>query len=443
MSTGGAEDTIAAIATAVGAGAIGIIRLSGGSAGAIAARLIGRQPAELRERGVVHGWARAPRDGDLLDEVLVLWMPGPGSFTGEDVAEIQAHGGPVNLGVLLRTVVGLGARSAEPGEFTRRAFENGRTDLTRAEAVAEVIAASSEQALRAARGRLAGGVARRVEGLRATLADLLAELEVSIDFPEEIQELPDSEGWSERASQVGRDCTALAASFATGRALRDGVEVALVGAANVGKSSLLNALAGEERALVAAEPGTTRDYVEARLIWEGVPVTVIDTAGEREVGEGIERRGLELGQERAKRADLRLRVLDASCEVARGMVNQGPEEMLVWNKADLRSPPEGMLAVSALTGGGLAELRQAILGRCLGGVAHVEGEIVASERQRGLLLEASDACTRAAQALGNGREAELAASDLRAAATALAAIMGKDAQRSTLDAIFARFCVGK
>ena len=418
------------------------MRVSGPRAVAVAAALIGR--AALDDRRMTFGRARDPATGERLDEVLVVAMRGPRSYTGEDVAEVHGHGGSVNLMRLLRAALALGARPAEPGEFTRRAFLSGRLDLARAEAVADVIAAASERALRAAHGALAGAVGARVAAARADAVALLAEVEASIDFPEEDLDFLPAEVVAARAEVVAAAAAALAATYATGRALRSGIEIAIVGPPNVGKSSLLTALVGEERAIGAAEPGTTRDYVEARVVWDGVPVTLIDTAGERaaegEPGGTIERRGVELGRARAARADVVLAVREAGADAP----PVGERGLVVWNKIDLRAAPAGGLGVSALTGAGLAELRRAVLARVLGEAGEGSEEVlVSSERQKALLDEATAAARRAADAARAGRPAELVAADLREAAARLGAITGEEVGEDVLRALFSRFCIGK
>ena len=297
--------TIAAIATPPAAGGIGVVRISGPAAVGVAARVLGREPGALEDRRVTHGWARDPDSGGRLDEVLCLVMRGPRSFTGEDVAELHGHGGVINMRRLLAAVLAAGARPAEPGEFTRRAFESGRLDLTRAEAILGIIEAASDRALRVAQAQLAGRLGERVASLRSEATELLAELEASIDFPEEGLELGMRAALGGRAGGVGAACRALAETFAAGRAVREGIAVALCGEVNAGKSSLFNALVGRERALVSEEPGTTRDFVEAEVVWNGIRVTLIDTAGRRDARSELEGRGIELGEARAREADSR------------------------------------------------------------------------------------------------------------------------------------------
>ena len=475
--------TIAAVATPPGNGGVGIVRLSGPRAGEIVAAMIGRTAAELEDRRLVRGVARAPGSGERLDEVLAVIMRGPRSYTGEDVGELHGHGGAQNVARLLAAVLAAGAQPAEPGEFTRRAFENGRIDLSRAEAVAAVIGAASERALRAAQTQLAGALGAREAAEEGRVLELLAEVEAAIDFPDEALVTSGRTELAAAAARLAEHLRTLARSHGEGRALAEGITVVLVGATNVGKSSLLNALLGEERVLVSSNPGTTRDYVEVRMEWNGFRVTVVDTAGERAAGERAageradvvacgdagaaapssssacggartevdvrdlasadEARGIELGRARAVRADVVVRVHDAA--VVRGTAGCATAaELEVWNKADLAAPPEGTLGVSARTGAGLDELRQAILARVVG--APTEGDesgVVTTERQRAALSDAADALARGAAAAVAGRSSELVAADLRVAATALARIRGIDVGEGVLDQIFARFCIGK
>jgi tRNA modification GTPase len=436
------DDTIAAIATPPGSGGVGIVRVSGANALALLAKITRRDAAAWEDRRLVRALVHDPTSGERLDDVLAVAMRGPRSYTGEDVVELHAHGGALNVARILRAVLAAGARAAEPGEFTRRAFAGGRMDLTKAEAVAAVIGASSERALRAAHGQLAGALGARVESLRAEVAGVLAEVEASIDFPDEGLEFASEAQLADRLRGVHAHVTQLAATYGTGRALREGITVALVGRPNVGKSSLLNALCGEERALVAAEPGTTRDWVEARVVWEGIEVTLVDTAGDREAEGDVERRGVALGRARAARADVVVRVEDVSEAGGARVDHDGA--LVAWNKTDLAAAPAGALGVSAATGAGLPALRAAVLARVLGAqVDGADGELVATERQRGELITAGAALAQAVEALVARRPPELVAADLRIAASALARIHGVDVGAEVLSQVFARFCIGK
>ena len=457
-------DTIAAIATAAGAGGVGIIRISGPDAEAVLRRVAPGLPAQMESHRLT--LARVVLAGEVVDQALVVLMRAPRSYTGEDVAELHAHGGAVHLGRLLEGVLAAGARAAGPGEFTRRAFAAGRMDLTRAEAVADLVAAEGERAVRVAAAQLAGGLEKRVRGLRAELVALLAEVEATIDFPGEGLELIERGELARRAGLVAAGARALAETFRVGRVLRDGLEVALVGAPNAGKSSLLNALVGRERAVVSAEPGTTRDFVEARVSWAGAAVTLIDTPGEREVG-GVEGRALELARVRAEEADVRVVVVDAvgvgqnrrqetgGRQQAAGNGGDGGEraEVVVLNKWDLVGEAEravarewgaGAVEVSALTGAGLGELVAAVLK--VGGVSEgggEEGVVVTSARQAELLAGCAVAATAASEGAGRGAHEELVAADLRAALVALSAVLGEGVGEDVIDAVFARFCIGK
>lgn len=434
-------DTIAAIATARGAGGVAIVRVSGPEAIAIVAGMVGQGAAELPDRMLVHGVAR-DRGGARLDEVLVVAMRAPRSYTGEDVAEVHGHGGTVNAGRLLREALERGARLADAGEFTRRAFEHGKVDLAAAEGLLGVIEAASERAWRVAQGQLAGALSETVAGLRGQATTLLAEIEACVDFPEEGLEFLATTQVGATARALAARCEALAGTFRLGRALRDGIEVALVGPVNAGKSSLLNALVGRERALVAAEPGTTRDYVEVRVEWDGIAVTLIDTAGERSTTSEVEERGIALGRERAANADVRVWIDETGQGSPTSTAAAGT--VLVRSKADLGGEtPAGALATSARTGAGLDALRARIL-EVAGAVG--EGDdavVVTSERQRGLLERASRGLARAADAIAAAMPAEVVAVDARDALSALAAVTGDEVGEDVLDALFARFCIGK
>ena len=415
-----------------------MIRLSGPDAIAIAARLVGRNPDQLEDRRLVHGVVRDTA-GDRVDEVLVVAMRGPRSFTGEDVAELHGHGGAVNLARLLAAVLAAGARAAEPGEFSRRAFDNDRLPLDRAEALLAVIEAGSERAWRIAQAQLAGGLGTRVAALRERGTELLAQLEVAIDFPEDDVDALTG-GAADRAQELAGEAGALAATFRLGKAVQSGVEVAIVGPVNAGKSSLLNALAGQDRAIVTAEPGTTRDVVEARVVWDGVPVTLVDTAGTSELASSeAERAGIERGRRRAAEADVVIVVHPApGAQVAK---NVGPRELHVVSKADLDPQGSaGSLATSALAGQGIDALRAAVLARVLGSVADAdESRVVTTARQHELLMRAAEAFALAA----TPSPTEVRALEARTACEALAELTGERVGEEVLDALFARFCIGK
>ncbi len=448
MKGPGAEElgeTIAAIATPPGAGGIGVVRVSGPAAVAVVARVVGREPETLRDRRMELAVARDPASGERLDEVLCVTMRGPRSFTGEDVAELHGHGGATNMGRLLRAVLAAGARPAEPGEFTRRAFANGRLDLTRAEAVLAVIEASSERALRLAQSQLAGSLGQRIAELRRGGISLLAEVEASIDFPEEGLELSARGELARRAAEIGSACAALAATFDAGRALRDGLHVALCGPVNSGKSSLFNRLVGSERALVAEEPGTTRDFVESRVVWSGVAVTLIDTAGLRETTSDVERRGILLGAERARQADVEVHLVPADL-VTDGRDPASSRVLPVVSKGD--TLPAGAaapyLVTSALTGQGIETLVEAVLARATGGTLELNGgEMLTSERQRSLVVKAASGFGRASSSALAGQPEELVAVDVRESVEALAEVLGERVGDEMLDDLFARFCIGK
>jgi tRNA modification GTPase len=452
------EDTIAAIATSAGPGGVGIVRLSGPRAIAIAAAAVGLPEAALDRRVQVR-WATDAR-GERIDQVVAFAMRAPASFTGEDVAELQGHGGALSLGKLLEAAVSRGARVAEPGEFTRRAVANGKLDLVRAEALLEVIHAGSERAWRLARDNLGGRLGAGVAELEQRGLRLLAELEGWIDFPEEDLEAR-SLAWIEaELVALHGSCAALCDGFRHGRAVSRGIAAALVGPVNVGKSSLLNALVGSERALVAAEPGTTRDWLETAAVWQGVAVTLIDTAGRRDTADPIERRGIALGEERVAGSDVVVVVNDGVAPWDGGE-RYGGRAVVVRSKADLAAGAAGdagagsggsgaggagdaALATSSATGQGLDELRRRIL--AVAGVADREGAehaVVTTARQHALATAARDAAAAGLALWRARRPLELVAVELRQAAHSLAQLRGVEVGDRVLDEVFARFCIGK
>jgi tRNA modification GTPase len=433
------DDTIAAIATASGIGGVGIVRISGPRAVEIARSVLG--VAELT-REVRVGWARG-QDGERIDQVLAFAMRAPASFTGEDVAELHGHGGPENLARLLAAVIARGARVAEPGEFTRRAVENGKLDLVRAEALLQVIHAGSERAWRLAQGNLGGRLGEAAEALERRVLGVLAEIEGRIDFPEEGIAPGDARAIEAEIEAVRAACGALADGFTRARAVGQGIAVALVGAVNAGKSSLLNALVGKERALVAPQPGTTRDYLEVVDTWNGVAVTIIDTAGTRTGADAIEARGIALGEERVAGADVVVVVNEGQGAWDDG-ARYGARAIVVRSKADLGGDSHGALATSATTGQGLDALRARVL--AVAGVAEREGSeeaFVTTARQQAAAATARDALTAGLAGWRSGEVPEVVALELRQAARGLAQLRGVEVGDRVLDEVFARFCIGK
>ena len=435
------DDTIAAIATAAGVGGVGIVRVSGPRAIAIVAATLQLPPEQL-DRTMRLGWA-VDAAGARVDQVLAFGMRSPASFTGEDVAELHGHGGTHNLGALLAAVVARGARVAEPGEFTRRAVANGKLDLMRAEALLDVIHAGSERAWRLAQQNLGGQLGATAAALERRGLALLGELEGWIDFPEADLDVQSHAAITAELASLAAACGALADGFRHGRAVQHGITVALVGAVNVGKSSLLNALLGSERALVSEQPGTTRDWLEVRDTWNGIAVTLVDTAGLRDTGDVLESRGIALGEQRVAGADVVVVVNDNAAVWDDG-ARYSDRAVVVRSKGDLGGDARGALVTSARTGQGLAELKARVL--VVAGVADREGAehaVVTTARQQALVAAARDGFTRANAVFVAARPPELVAVELREAAHALAELRGVEVGERVLDELFARFCIGK
>ncbi|XXF78152.1 tRNA uridine-5-carboxymethylaminomethyl(34) synthesis GTPase MnmE [Myxococcaceae bacterium GXIMD 01537] len=441
-----ATSTIAALATAPAAGAVGILRLSGPAALEVGRRLAPGVPAAPLPR---HAYLARFVDaaGLPLDEGLFLYFRAPHSFTGEDVVELHAHGSPRLLRMLLARALEDGlARPAAPGEFTRRAFLHGRMDLTRAEAVADLVAADSEAAVRAAAAGLAGGLASRVRALEEPLRALHADLEGVLNFPDEAEGA--DTGAAERVASLRAASDGLLAEVGRGRLVRQGARVVLYGPVNAGKSTLFNRLVGEERALVDAEPGTTRDVLEARVEWDGLSVTLLDTAGLREAPGRVEALGIARTREALAAVDLAVLVLppgvdDAEADAWLREAADTPV-VCVHGKCDVRAhdalPGRGP-RVSGLTGEGLEPLRATLLSRLWSGGAPGAVALV-SERH-------ADALRRASEALGRADAAcrvstlEVVSGEVGLALEALGEVSGTHVSEALLDAIFQRFCIGK
>ena len=449
------EDTVAAIATAGGAGGIAIVRISGGEAEAILNTMF--IPAVKREYFESHRlmYGRAvDADGEALDEVMAVLMRAPSTYTREDVAEIHCHGGSASAGAVLGRALELGARMAKPGEFTRRAFMNGRIDLTRAEAVMQLIGANSQAAARASLRQLEGGVSGFARQVSDRLKDVLALLEASTDFPEEVEEEAASEQVSARLREIA-DGIRCRSDSRSARMLREGASIVLAGRPNVGKSSLMNALLNQERAIVTSIPGTTRDVLTERISIGGIMAEISDTAGRRDTQDPIERIGVDRARRAAEGADVVLIVLDASQAMDpsdEDLVKSADERTIIClNKSDLpvvltaqqikKLTNTTILEISAQTGAGLGELMDELAKRISVGEEN-NGQLTA-QRHIELAHRAARSLEQAVDAIEAGMPLDTAAIDIREALSMLSEITGENATEAVIDRVFESFCVGK
>ncbi|HEX6859445.1 MAG TPA: tRNA uridine-5-carboxymethylaminomethyl(34) synthesis GTPase MnmE [Caulobacteraceae bacterium] len=444
------SDTIFAPATAPGRAALAVVRLSGPKAGEALRALTGRLPAARRAsvRTLRH-------EGEVIDEALVLWFPAPASYTGEDCAELHLHGGVAVVEAVISSLADLDLRLAEPGEFTRRAFENGKLDLAQAEAVADLIDAETQGQAKQALTQLGGGLSRRYEAWREALIEALAVLEAAVDFPDE--DLPENVAARARPALEAllAEVDAALGDEARGRRVREGFRVALIGAPNAGKSSLLNALAGRDAAIVTATPGTTRDVIEVPTVLAGFRVLLADTAGVREAAEEIEAEGVRRARAWADGADLRLWVVDGAASdghwrYAADLVRRG--DFCLLNKADLPAGDDATAAAEAADDkgarvilmslkdhDGLEAVREALTETVVSALAASEFPAATRLRHAERLR---DARARVASALA-AAEVELAAEDVRLATRALAQVTGRVDPEDVLDRVFSAFCIGK
>jgi tRNA modification GTPase len=442
-------EIIAAIATAPGRGGIGVVRVSGIGLLPFAGALTGKSPPP--RRAILSRFLAA--DGGAIDQGILLYFPAPHSFTGEDVLELQGHGGPVVLQMLLARCLELGARVAEPGEFSQRAFLNDKLDLVQAEAIADLIDASTAAAARSALRSLSGEFSHEVHALVARLTELRMLVEATLDFPEEeVDVLRDTDA-EQRLSVFRADLASLLERARAGRLLRSGLHVVLAGLPNVGKSSLLNRLAGEERAIVTDVAGTTRDAVRETIQIEGIPLHIIDTAGLRDTEDVVEKIGIERAWREIERADVVLQLLDARSgetpadHAIAVRLPPGVERIAVENKCDLAGRPAGRfcdggrvrLRLSAKSGEGIGLLHDELL-RVAGWSGHGEDVVLARERHLLALGEAAEKSALAARRLD---QIELCAEELRLAQEALSRITGEFSADDLLGEIFSRFCIGK
>lgn len=461
------SDTIAAIATAVapGEGSVAIVRISGPQAESIGRRLFvapGQQSWDSHR--VLYGHVVDPATGERIDEVLLLLMRAPRSFTRETVVELQGHGGLLAVQRVLALVLAAGARRALPGEFSQRAFLNGRLDLTQAEALGQLVSARSRRAAQLAMAGLDGGLQQRLGGLRDRLLDQLAELEARVDFEDDLPPL-DGAAVTAALEAVRSALWQLVAESRQGELLHNGLRVAIIGRPNVGKSSLLNRLSQRERAIVTDLPGTTRDLLESELVLDGVPLTLLDTAGIRDTADPIEQLGIARSREALAAADAVLLLFDLSVgwtaadQDLLDQVPAGAALLIAGNKADAAGVPVGLVApdalastpppnvqslvcCSALAGNGTDVLVHALLRRC--GASGNEGlQFALNARQRDLAASAAASLDRALEAADQQLPWDFWTIDLRAAVRALGEITGEEVSEAVLDRVFSRFCIGK
>ena len=459
------HDTIAAIATARGEAGIGIVRVSGALALTIAAEVFRSprnvSPTQLPTHTLTYGHVvDATESDEIIDEVLLGIMHAPKTYTGEDIVEFNCHGGTIPLTAVLDVVVKNGARIAEPGEFTKRAFLNGRLDLAQAEAVAELIASKTDLSRKIAVEALAGKLSDTVNGLNDRLATLLAEIEASIDFPEEDLDFMKVETQLETARTVQTDLKTLLETAAEGRLITEGVNVAILGKPNVGKSSLLNALLGTTRAIVTDIPGTTRDTIEEMMNIDGIPLKLIDTAGIRHTDDIVEQQGVERSKAVRDRAELLLMMFDASqslndADLELLKTAQSSMAILILNKMDLpvvtsptvllaHCPKKRVVETVIPEGKGLDKLKAIVSEELLGGESVIgESPIVTNARHQEALRRANEGLNYAIESLENGMPPDLIAVDLRISLDGLGDIVGKTTTEDILDRIFSQFCVGK
>ena len=456
-------DTIAAISTPPGPGAIGILRLSGPRAVEVAQasfRPLNKMPlSQHRPHELVYG-DLLDRDGQPIDRVLCTFSRGPVSYTGEDTAEFQCHGSPMVLSLGLEALFSRGARQARAGEFTRRAFLNGKLDLAQAEAVGDLLEARSREGARHAAGQLTGALSRRIAGVYSALVDIMAHFHAVLDYPDEDIDPFRMEELSGQLSRQEAALRALAGSYRRGQYIRDGVPCAIVGRPNAGKSSLLNALVGFDRAIVTNIPGTTRDTVEERAELGGVTLRLIDTAGLRDSDDPIEQLGVERSRAAMEEAALVLLVVDGTekatredTDLARAIAGTGKPWVLVRSKGDLAGEngddlaalAEGapLVSLSARTGEGLDDLGRAVEELFPKGTEDKAGELITNARQAEAAGRALDCVVRAGQALTDGVTPDALLTDVEEALEALGELTGQSVREDVTDRIFSKFCVGK
>lgn len=455
-------DTIAAVATSLGESGISIIRVSGKNALKIASAVFkgknSRSLEDIKTYTMRYGHIIDKDSGEIIDEVIVSFMKGPRSFTAEDTVEINCHGGTVSTNRVLEEVIKAGARLAEPGEFTKRAFLNGRIDLSQAEAVIDIIRSKTELSMKSALAQSEGRISREIKALRQKLLGIIAHIEATVDFPEEDLEETTAQLTEEELKSVIKEIDKLLASSNEGKIIREGLDTVIVGKPNVGKSSLLNALLMEKRAIVTDIPGTTRDVIEEFISIGGVPVKIIDTAGIRQTEDVVEKIGVERSREKINEADLVILMLDASRDLDSEdleIINYIKEKkyVVLLNKSDLNNKvkkedikglnSQYILEVSAKTGEGLEKLKEAIMELFFKGQVTAKDAVITNTRHKEALIRAKESLNSGLAALKNTMAIDLASIDLRAAWASLGEITGETLEEDIIDKIFSEFCIGK
>ena len=439
-------ETIAAISTAAGEAAIALVRISGEDAIAVADKIFrGKQRASDLQSHTQH-LGEIIEDGVTIDQAMLAVHRAPTSYTGEDLVEISCHGGTLVTTKVLETCLRAGARAARPGEFTERAYLNGKIDLTQAEAVIDLIRAQTDLALRSATEQLRGRLGDEFRALRERLIEIIAHVEASMDFPEEGISPDDVTTIHNRLESLRNDVDKLIATAETGRILREGLRVVIFGATNAGKSSLLNCMLGFDRAIVSEIHGTTRDSIEERINLHGVALRLFDTAGLRPPENLVEREGIERTQRTLETADLRLHIVDASGPRPRDFATS-PDEFLILNKSDLAEHADwsstDAIRISCKTSAGLPNLADEIYRRIGGAKLSAESPVAINARHRDQLRRASNSIARALAAIGAGATPEMFAIDLHDAQHAIDELLGGGDEEAVRDAIFSQFCIGK
>ena len=450
-------ETIVAVSSPPGVGAIAIVRLSGDKSWEMVKKVL-KTSSKIEPRKAIHGWIKDPTTDELVDEVVVIFYKAPRSYTGEDMVEIMCHGGPVVTRMLLNIFLKLGARMAEPGEFTKRAFLNGKMDLAKAEAVRDIIEAKTEMSAKLALKNLKGELSSFIDGLRRKILDLLAEIEVVLDYPDELDF--DEQGIKTKLRGILVEVEKQLDLSEHGIALKEGIRMVIVGKPNVGKSTLLNRLLKEDRAIVTEIPGTTRDIIVEDLNIKGVLFKVVDTAGIRKSQDIVEKIGIDRALKEIEKADLILFVLDASTpldendEMILSKI-KSKRYLVVVNKVDvvekldvkkiksMLGSDKHVCIISALKGEGLSKLEEAILKEVRDTMKKGISSLVLNERQREILIFVRDHLREALNTLEEGYTADTISLDLRKALGHLDRVVGRDFTEDLLDTIFSNFCVGK